>query len=259
MVELTMEDLSRSTNFDQFARELNENETVKKYLKSRNLDLCHLETNDLGFCPPYSRYVFPLLRGRLIVPIRDAHGRLIALAGRQLPDYIELTIKSFWDTYSYEPSKADDRISKWMKGKWINEPYQKSKHLFNLDKAKEYIRESNFVYIVEGYFDVLVLRQNGINNVVALCGTALSDFHLALLYRYCNRIVLLLDGDIAGKLATDKIFQKLSENNFIGKSLYLPEKCDPDDFVIEYGPENLINATKELLNSDSSYLNILAS
>jgi len=146
-----------------------------------------------------------------------------------------------------------------MKGKWINEPYQKSKHLFNLDQAKEHIRESNFVYIVEGYFDVLILRQTGIKNVVALCGTALSDYHLALLYRYCNRIVLLLDGDIAGKLATDKIFQKLSENNFTGKSLYLPEKCDPDDFVVEYGPENLINATKELLESDSPYLNIVVS
>jgi DNA primase len=70
---------------------------------------------------------------------------------------------------------------------------------------------------------------------------------------------LLLDGDIAGKLATDKIFQKLSENNFTGKSLYLPEKCDPDDFVVEYGPENLINATKELLESDSPYLNIVVS
>ena len=245
--------------FSQFQRNYHESSLAQQYYKTRTLSQKLIDQNLIGFCPPYSRYVFPLLRGRLIVPIRDVHGRLIALAGRQLPDYIELTIKSFWDTYSYEPSKADDRISKWMKGKWINEPYQKSKHLFNLDKAKEYIRESNFVYIVEGYFDVLVLRQNGINNVVALCGTALSDFHLALLYRYCNRIVLLLDGDIAGKLATDKIFQKLSENNFIGKSLYLPEKCDPDDFVIEYGPENLINATKELLNSDSSYLNILAS
>jgi len=89
MIELIMEDLSRSTNFDQFVRDLKENETVKKYIKTRNLDSCHIETGDLGFCSPHSRYIFPLLRGRLIVPIRDVHGRLIALAGRQLPDYTE--------------------------------------------------------------------------------------------------------------------------------------------------------------------------
>ena len=254
-----MEDLSRTTNFNQFVRELTNSESVIKYVKQRNLDLIHIDNNDLGFCPPYSRYVFPLLRGRLIVPIRDVHGRMIALAGRQLPDFVELTKKSFWDTFSSEPSKADDRINKWLKGKWINEPYQKSKHLFNLDKAKNSIRSNNYAFIVEGYFDVFVLKQNGIENVVALCGTALSEYHLALLYRYCDRVVLLLDGDAAGRLASDKIFQKLQDNNFVGKMLHLPEKCDPDDFVINYGPKNLLDAAKQLLEQEQSFLKIIVS
>ena len=254
-----MEDLSRSTNFDQFVRDLTNSEKVKTYIQSRNLDDIHIANKDLGFCSPYSRNMFPLLRGRLIVPIRDVHGRLIALAGRQVPDFIEVTIASFWDTFKSEPAKADDRINKWLKGKWINEPYQKSRHLFNLDRAKSSIRDCNFVFIVEGYFDVLILKQKGIENVVALCGTALSEYHLALLYRYCDRVVLLLDGDDAGRLASEKIIQKLNDNNFIGKILHLPEKCDPDDFVINYGPQNLIDAANQLLDSEQSFLKIIVS
>jgi DNA primase len=107
-----MEDLSRSTNFDQFVRDLTNSEKVKTYIQSRNLDDIHIANKDLGFCSPYSKYMFPLLRGRLIVPIRDVHGRLIALAGRQVPDFIEVTKTSFWDTVKSEPAKADDRINK---------------------------------------------------------------------------------------------------------------------------------------------------
>ena len=55
---------------------------------------------------------------------------MIALAGRQIKAFEEITVQSFWDSFGSEPAKAQDRVSKWRKGKWINEPYQKSKHLF---------------------------------------------------------------------------------------------------------------------------------
>ena len=254
-----MQESSRNQYYEQFVNNLKESQTVQDYLLERGFNIDFIKSGNFGFCSSYSKYMFPLLRGRLIVPIRDVHGRLIALAGRQVPDFIEVTIASFWDTFKSEPAKADDRINKWLKGKWINEPYQKSRHLFNLDKAKSSIRDCNFVFIVEGYFDVLILKQKGIENVVALCGTALSEYHLALLYRYCDRVVLLLDGDDAGRLASEKIIQKLNDNNFIGKILHLPEKCDPDDFVINYGPQNLIDAANQLLDSEQSFLKIIVS
>lgn len=251
-----MEDLnSRDSFFSQFSKNLEDNETAISYIKSRGLDLS-LFKNNLGYCSPYSKYLFPLLRGRIIVPINDVHGRLIALAGRQIPQFENLVIDSFWSSFGTEPAKAQERVNKWLKGKWINEPYQKSKHLFNLDRAKHSIRENNYVILVEGYFDVLILQQHGINNVVALCGTALSEHHLALLFRYCNRIVLLLDGDNAGKIASEKILVRSNEFDMNPYRIFLPTNKDPDDFVMTYGAESLLNPINHMLENELKDLTI---
>ena len=74
-----------------------------------------------------------------------------------------------------------------------------------------------------------------------------------------TKLLSLLDGDDAGRLASEKIIQKLNDNNFIGKILHLPEKCDPDDFVINYGPQNLIDAANRLLELEQSFLKIIVS
>ena len=72
-------------------------------------------------------------------------------------------------------SKCADKINKWNKGKWINEPYQKNRNLFFLDIAKTMARQKNYLILTEGYFDVYSFYDNGLENVVALCGTAISD------------------------------------------------------------------------------------
>lgn len=200
--------------------------------------------------------MFPLLRGRIIVPINDCNGNLIAFAGRQFKPFEEMTVQSFWDSFGNEPAKAQDRVSKWRKGKWLNEPYQKSKHLFNLDKAKKSIRLSNLVYIVEGYFDALILSCYGIENVVATCGTALSEHHLALLYRYCDRVVLMLDGDNAGILASEKMLEKIENNEMIGYRLVLPENFDPDEFLLHFGMDVFQDISTKLLANENRILNI---
>ena len=251
-----MEETSRSQYYDQFVRNLSENETVKNYLQSRGFNRSFIESDSFGFCSCYSKYIFPLLRGRVIVPIKDCNGNLIALAGRQISSFEEITVKSFWDSYGKEPAKAQDRISKWRKGKWINEPYQKSKHLFNLDKAKQHIRENNLVFIVEGYFDALILSQQGIKNVVATCGTALSEHHLVLLYRYCDNIVLMLDGDEAGLLASEKMLEKIKEIGMTGYRLMLPDKYDPDTFILEFGTEVFGEIVSTLKQKESKVLKI---
>jgi DNA primase len=245
----------RDSFFSQFAKNLEDNETATSYIKSRGLDLS-LFQNNLGYCSPYSKYLFPLLRGRIIVPINDVHGRLIALAGRQIPQFENLVIDSFWNSFGTEPAKAQDRINKWLKGKWINVPYQKSKHLFNLDQAKHSIRENNYVILVEGYFDVLILQQYGIKNVVALCGTALSEHHLALLFRYCDQVVLMLDGDEAGILASEKMLDKIENNEMIGYRLVLPEKYDPDSFLLEFGVDIFKDIIVKLLANKNRIMKI---
>jgi len=118
-------------------------------------------------------------RGRVIFPICDQRGRTIGFGGRILGDG--------------EP-------------KYLNSPqtplFDKSRVLFGLDQAKQGIRTAGEVIIVEGYMDVLMAHQHGINNVVAQMGTALTEAQLDLLKRHTQRIVLALDSDAAGDQAT---------------------------------------------------------
>ena len=76
---------NKELSFQQFVRNLNENTLAQKYFKTRGLSKQIVKEELVGYCPAYSRYSFPLLRGRLIVPIRDVYGQTIALAGRQIP------------------------------------------------------------------------------------------------------------------------------------------------------------------------------
>lgn len=242
-----MEESSKTQYYEQFVNNLKTNETVQNYLIERGFNLDFIKSGNFGFCSSYSKYMFPLLRGRVVVPIHDCNGTLIALAGRQFQPFEEMTIQSFWDSFGHEPAKAQDRVSKWRKGKWLNEPYQKSKHLFNLDKAKHDIRINNLVYIVEGYFDTLILSSLGIKNVVATCGTVLSEHHLTLLFRYCDRIVLMLDGDDAGMLASEKMLDKIENVEMEGYRLVLPNKYDPDTFLLEFGIDTFKDISEKLL------------
>ena len=118
-------------------------------------------------------------RGRVIVPIRDQRGRVIGFGGRVLGDQVP---------------------------KYLNSPqtplFDKSSVLFGLDQAKAGIRTAGEAVIVEGYMDVLMAHQHGLNNVVAQMGTALTEAQLRLLKRHTQRFILALDSDVAGDQAT---------------------------------------------------------
>lgn len=118
-------------------------------------------------------------RGRVIVPIRDQRGRTIGFGGRILGEGVP---------------------------KYLNSPqtplFDKSSVLFGLDQARAGIRTSEVAVIVEGYMDVLMAHQHGLNNVVAQMGTALTEAQLRLLKRHTQRFVLALDSDTAGGQAT---------------------------------------------------------
>lgn len=224
-----MNDLEMTYN--QFLRNFEENQVVQNYLSSRNLSNKIADDGLVAFCPPYSRYSFPYLRGRLIVPIRNSYGELIALAGRQIPELQDLTIDAMWNSYGNEPAKCQDRIDKWKRGKWINEPYQKNRNLFFLDKAKHKAREKNYIILTEGYFDVYALYDKGIENVSAICGTSLHECQVALASRYCDNIVLLMDGDAPGRIALQKAAEIIESLQMNVIKIYLPEGMDPDDLA----------------------------
>jgi len=163
-----------------------------------------------------------LFSGRLIFPILDPSGRVIALAGRRLdnPD----------GTPGHGP-------------KYVNSPetsalYAKSKTLFGLDRAKGPIVAAGQAIICEGYTDVISLHEAGFVNAVAACGTALTEGHAQLLSRYARELVLAFDADKAGREAAARIHSWERQFGLVVKVLELPAGEDPDT-VARSRPEEL--------------------
>ena len=155
-------------------------------------------------------------RGRLIFPIENIFGEIVAFGGRVM-------------------DKAEP--------KYLNSPespvYIKGKNLYGLNKAKEEIRKKRFALIVEGYFDLISLWNAGVCNVVATLGTAITREHLELLRRYTTEVVALFDPDEAGKKALGRSLELFLGMNMQAKALILPDECDPDDYVKKYGKNKL--------------------
>jgi DNA primase len=160
--------------------------------------------------------VYDRFRGRLMFPIENIFGEIVAFGGRILE--------------AGEP-------------KYLNSPetpvYTKGKNLYGLNKAKDAIRQSGFCLMVEGYFDALSLWNAGVRNVVATLGTALTRDHLELLRRYTQNVVALFDPDAAGLKALDRSLELFLGANMHARALILPEGCDPDDYIKKYGREKL--------------------
>ncbi len=160
------------------------------------------------------------LRHRLIFPILDNIGRPIAFGGRILPG-----------------SGRDDSSD----AKYLNSPetplFNKSATLYGLHAAQKPIIDSRIAVIVEGYVDVIACHQAGYRNVVATLGTALTTEHARVLRRYCDRVVLVFDGDEAGQKAADRALQVFfNESLDIGIAV-LPDEKDPADLMAD--PEGI--------------------
>ena len=161
---------------------------------------------------PYDRF-----RGRLMIPIRDARGRVIAFGGRILGDG--------------EP-------------KYLNSPdtplFDKGRVLYNIDKASPASRQTNRIIVVEGYMDVIALAEAGIADAVAPLGTALTEAQLGLIWRMVPVPVLCFDGDAAGQKAAMRAAMRalpLLRPGFSLAFATLPAGQDPDDIVRARGAE----------------------
>ncbi|MFA7302376.1 MAG: DNA primase [Candidatus Paceibacterota bacterium] len=150
-------------------------------------------------------------RDRLMFPINDVAGRTVAFTGRALS--------------ADEPAK------------YLNSPetalYHKSDVLFGMDKAKDAIRVRGFAILVEGQMDAVLAHQAGFENVIALSGTALTERHVALLKRYSENLMLVLDADTAGLSATAKSAQLALREGLRVKAVRLPLGKDPADIISE--------------------------
>jgi len=209
-------------------------ENLVSFLKSKKIDL--EKSVALGLIGRNNDgRVFDKLSGRIIFPIFSPNGRVVAFAGRILND----------------KEKA---------AKYINSPesiiYTKGKVLYGLSFSKDDIRKLDKAIIVEGYMDLISLYQNGIKNVVAVSGTALTDDQVQLLSRYTKNVVLLFDADTAGIKASMRSIEILLRRDFDVKIATLPKDEDPDSYVIKFGSEafeNIIKKAENFLEYQTAY------
>ncbi|WP_421683500.1 DNA primase [Stutzerimonas urumqiensis] len=169
-----------------------------------------IENTDSG--KRYDRF-----RDRVMFPIRDTRGRIIAFGGRVL---------------------GDD------KPKYLNSPetpvFHKGQELYGLYEARQNNRDLDEILVVEGYMDVIALAQQGLRNAVATLGTSTSEEHLKRLYRLVPSVVFCFDGDNAGRKAAWRALEATLPNLHDGRRarfLFLPEGEDPDTLVRAEGPD----------------------
>ncbi|MDE6095483.1 MAG: DNA primase [Muribaculaceae bacterium] len=153
-------------------------------------------------------------RGRVIFPILNSSGKVVAFGGRDL---------------------------KGGPAKYINSPesdlYKKSNELYGMYQARSAIVKEDKCYLVEGYLDVIGMWQSGMKNVVASSGTALTDGQIALIHRFTKNVTLIYDGDAAGIKASLRGIDMLLSHQLDVNVLLLPDGDDPDSFARKHTPE----------------------
>jgi DNA primase len=230
--------------FRDCLRSAPEASAARDYLRSRGLSPATIDRFQIGFAPQSWDWLlrqsvaagigrddlvkaglvierddrsghYDRFRGRVMFPIRDPQGRCVAFGGRVLP--------------GDRPDSA----------KYINSPetplFSKSSMLYGLDTAREAMAASRRAVVVEGYTDCLAARQAGIDDVVAVLGTALGERHAKLLRRYADRIVLVLDGDDAGRRRANEVLEVLLAEPIDVRIARMPSGIDPCDLILEQG------------------------
>jgi DNA primase len=181
-------------------------------------------------------------RGRLMIPIRDVQGRVVAFTARQLPQ-----------TPEDDPARE---------AKYVNSPetpiFHKGRILFGMDHARTHLKDGGSFLLVEGQLDAIRCWSVGLHTAVAPQGTAITDEQMHLLRRYePNSIECLLDGDSAGRKAALRALPLAFKAGLEFRFLLLPEKADPDDLLREHGSKALEGLRKtaksgiELLIADN--------
>lgn len=159
---------------------------------------------------------YDTFRHRLMFPIRDEQGRVIAFGGRVMPG-------------SDAPAK------------YLNSPetplFSKSRTIYGLDLARQKIVETRTVAVVEGYTDVVMAHQYGATNVVSILGTAMTEQHVTILRRFAEKIVLLFDADLAGDLAVNRAVELFITQPIEIAIASIPEDLDPDEYLLKHGTE----------------------
>ena len=232
-----------ANNFHYILKHTEEGEEALAYLKSRGFTDDLINDRKIGYSPNHSKFTndflkkngydavlafeagllsrndetfdyFDRFRDRIIFPLLNFQGKTVGFSGR---------------TYTDQTPK------------YLNSPetpiFQKRKMLYNIDRARKFIRQNDEVILLEGFMDVIKADQADIKQVVATMGTALSKEHIIMVKKLASNVTLLYDGDFAGNEAALNVGKILLNEGINVYVVHLPKKMDPDDYITEYGNE----------------------
>jgi len=188
-------------------------DSLRRHLQSRGVSLEMAQ--EVGLLMPRDRGgYYDRFRHRIIFPIQDRQGRVIAFGGRIVG--------------AGEP-------------KYLNSPesvlYSKGRTLYGVPQAAEALRQTGVALVVEGYLDLIALQVHGIANVVATLGTALTREQVRLLKSLAAKVVLVFDGDAAGARAMKRAFPLFAQESLAVRALPLPAGMDPDSYAQAHGAD----------------------
>ncbi|MCI0534510.1 MAG: DNA primase [Verrucomicrobiales bacterium] len=197
------------------------------WARSKNYDLALIQKAGLIIQKEGGGY-YDRFRGRLMFPICDEQGRVIAFSGRVLG--------------------SDEKTAK-----YVNSPetdiFKKSKVFFGLDKSKRAILDAQFAIVCEGQLDLIACFMAGVRNIVAPQGTAFTTDHARILKRYVDEVVLCFDSDNAGQNAAVRVLDSLLGSGLAIRVATVPAPHDPDSFIKAFGPA----AFHELINKAEGF------
>lgn len=232
-----------ANNYHYILKHTEEGEAALNYLKSRGFSDDLINDRKIGYAPNHSKFThdflekngydavlafeagllsrndetfdyFDRFRDRIIFPLLNFQGKTVGFSGR---------------TYTDQSPK------------YLNSPetpiFQKRKMLYNIDRARKFIRQNDEVILLEGFMDVIKSDEADIKQVVATMGTALSKEHIIMVKKLASNVTLLYDGDFAGKEAAINVGKELLNEGLNVFVVNLPKKMDPDDYISEYGSE----------------------
>ncbi len=235
-----------------FRDQLTKSTVAQSYLANRSIDESVIKEWELGYAPDVGEAMavhlqkkgYPLatcrtlflveedssggyydkFRGRLMFPIRDERGDLVAFGGRVLGDGLPKYINS-----------SDTPL------------YRKSRVLYGMNRAAQAITKMKprLGVLCEGYLDVIACHRAGVKGAVASLGTSLSEDHAKLLGRWCDEVVILYDADAAGQKAADRALEVLKPEKVPIRVALMPPGDDPDTLLRKQGPAAVVDAVKQ--------------
>lgn len=204
----------------------------------RGLDVETLRPYEIGYCPPSVLYPHSAktsddghlwyMRGRIVLTLRDLHGRILGFSGRMIPSVAD----DLWVCLNrqFGDQRATELHKRWMERKWVNESYLKGHHVFRLRETLGEVLRLRSAVIVEGTMDTILMHAAGIGNCVSILGTQITGIQLALLKRFADHLVFLFDADRAGVWVREKLAETVESGLNMGwTTIVLPEKMDPED------------------------------